>query len=606
MKMYSSRLKNFGCFALSGDPKIAQYVEEFINFHTKEREQIGYYNSLLQWANEVLLSIQDISRNNAIPEKDPIVDLGDTFREFAIVNELERFMEPLINFKDRIGMNVILPELGIHGTIWKDSTGKAWLYVDLRKWYSPGMFLGHEYIALPLTYDTYAIPSRAYFGTEEYIRGKSDILSFFARKFRSLKLHNIKFEFYELPNIIKGGVLAAKNSQVAYGDGSVGILLDTINSGKVLEQLKDPHDAERMLAGSRQIFLRSKNPLFIFDTESVNKRWPYDDPRNKGGTDEYHYLNGGIDIKDPALLAIWVSPGLRTYLLNWIRTWPEDEIHRVFGERNPGKLIVSSVEDLGVSDAQSVSVSIKSNAETPSVVSSSGCSDCLNVINTTKGALRKIDELLAQGTEKHAEALKLVELSERYLYDHRYKEVIVQSGLIAQIAQRRALIEGTKEGWGAAIAKVQEAIDDEEKQETTLSGGSLGKGDAISPSPDKQVYSTTEAQKFIPPPLLSESEKFEKYRRDLIDRKAYLQEKEKMTVKRASWREMLNAFIRHLRLSHGREIRSIQLLKFLQRDEKLRKEIEGNFDQSRISEEIEPANIFTPVNNPDIFEAFFY
>jgi hypothetical protein len=75
-------------------------------------------------------------------------------------------------------------------------------------------------------------------------------------------------------------------------------------------------------------------PVFIFSEKLKQKR------TSEGGSRE------NIDIKDDCLIGIIVSPAYKHHLLHWISTWDEEKRQKIFGDRKPESIFLSSAKDL--------------------------------------------------------------------------------------------------------------------------------------------------------------------------------------------------------------------------------------------------------------------
>lgn len=75
-------------------------------------------------------------------------------------------------------------------------------------------------------------------------------------------------------------------------------------------------------------------PVFIFSEKLKQKR------TDEAGSRE------NIDIKDDCLIGIIVSPAYKQHLLHWISTWDEEKRQKIFGDRKPESIFLSSAKDL--------------------------------------------------------------------------------------------------------------------------------------------------------------------------------------------------------------------------------------------------------------------
>lgn len=84
---------------------------------------------------------------------------------------------------------------------------------------------------------------------------------------------------------------------------------------------------------------RADEPILLFDKELPTRR----EVDQSGG---FPQIIGKIRFDDPSLIGIWTSPTLRRHLLTWIDGWSEERKQKMFGDRNPGSILISSADQL--------------------------------------------------------------------------------------------------------------------------------------------------------------------------------------------------------------------------------------------------------------------
>lgn len=297
---------------------------------------------------EVIKQITD-----ALSENIPVYDALEN--KFAISDSLCEFIQSLpgksLENPPKEHSSIFLTQLGSKAFVSPETNKLTLNRIGIKPYWS--------YASLPLDQQHLRyIAEKEVFGEEDNSMAISrlEIFAELAKRYPKVFTHITHSNF--LPDILSSGFIG-KPYEKGYKGGTIqsergGVFVETLTFKdaseypKAIKQLRSgnkitiPSDPPRSAESSNYplheleyVSPKSISPIAIFSDKFSQK----------------HNLTGWLaddvaDIKDDCLIGILVTPQYKQHLLNWISTWTDERKQRVFGERSPEDVFISSINDL--------------------------------------------------------------------------------------------------------------------------------------------------------------------------------------------------------------------------------------------------------------------